>query len=110
MILLPLLSLLSHFLLLSFFPRPFGCPPCIPGLIVLLHDLGEDVALAHDLDLAAIDLDVAATVAAEDHLVALHDGRWRPLGVVPYLAGAAARHTTALRFFLGGSGQRDAAA
>src|SRR5215475_11545329 len=104
MILLPLLSLLSHFLLLSFFPRPFGCPPCIPWLIVLLHDLGEDVALAHDLDLAAIDLDVAATVATEDHLVALHDGRRRALAVVAQLAGADGQDTTALRFLLGGIG------
>src|SRR5437868_258565 len=53
---------------------------------VSLHDLGEDVALAHDLDFLAVDLDVAATVAAEDHLVALDDGERSPLAVVAQFA------------------------
>src|SRR4051794_14804142 len=76
---------------------------------VLLDHLREDVALAQDLDLLALDLDVAAGVAAVDDLVAGGDGQGGALAVVQQLAGADREHAAALRLLLGAVGQQDAA-
>src|SRR5207244_9379349 len=74
----------------------------------LLDDLGEDVALAHDLDFAAFDLDVTAAVAAVDHLIALLDGQGAALAAVAQFAGADRQDAATLRLLLGGVGQQDA--
>src|SRR5688572_24201176 len=79
------------------------------GSGALLRQLGEDVALAEDLDFPAAHLDVVAAVLAVDDLVADLDVQHRPLAAVAELAGADRQHSAALRLLLGRVGQQDAA-
>src|SRR5687767_11130110 len=74
-----------------------------------LLDDGEDVVLAHDDELFAVDLDLGAGVAGEDDFVALLDGKGRAFAVVETAAVADGEDLAALGLFLGGVGEDDAA-
>src|SRR5205814_1965018 len=69
---------------------------------LLLHDLGEHVALAQDLVPGAFDLHLVAAVLAVEDLVAGGDGAGAAAAVVQQLAGADGDHLAALRLLLGG--------
>src|SRR5579871_4794850 len=74
----------------------------------LLHNLRENIALAHDLDFLPVDLDVVAGVAAVQNLVALADVERVTLAVVVHLARADREDAATLRLLLGGVRQQDA--
>src|SRR5436309_15599718 len=87
---------------------PGAHAPGSPGWFSLL-DFGEEVALAQDLQFAAVHLDVAAAVLAEDDLVAPGDGQGDALALVVELAGADGHDAAALRRMLGRFRQQYAA-
>src|SRR5207253_5251860 len=68
----------------------------------------EDVLLAHDQMLFAVDLDLGAGVLAEQHGVAHHDVERGDLAVVADLSLAGGNDLALLGFFLGGVGDDDA--
>ena len=90
----------------------------LPARDVVIHDLlthdlvlhlGEDFALAQNLEVVAADLDVAAGVLAEQHDVALLDVELLTLAVLRELAFTDSGDLAALRLLLGAIGQQDAA-
>src|SRR5438132_491981 len=72
-------------------------------------DHAEDVLLAHDEVLLAVDLDLRSGVLPEQDLVADLDVEGRQLAVVVHLALADRVHLTLLRLLLGGIRDDDAA-
>src|SRR4051794_14021203 len=74
-----------------------------------LFDHREDVVLAHDHELFAVELDFGAGVAGEDHFVALLHAERGALAVVEALAVADGKDLSALGLFLSAVGQDDAA-
>jgi len=73
-----------------------------------LDDLGQDVTLAEDLHLAAIDLDVGTTELAEEHFVTDDDAHRSTFTTLEQPAGTDGDHGASLRLFLGRVGQHDA--
>src|SRR5947208_10996402 len=71
-------------------------------------DHAEDVLLAHDQMLFAVDLDLGAGVLAEQHGVAHLDVERGDLAVVADLSLAGGNDLALLGFFLGGVGDDDA--
>ena len=69
----------------------------------------EDLVLAHDEVLLAVDLDLLAGVLAEQDRVAVLDVERLTLAVVLDLAVADGDHLALLRLFLGGVGDDDPA-
>src|SRR5215211_2667292 len=76
---------------------------------VLAGDLGQDVGLAQDEQVLALDVDLRAAVLGVEDLVVLGDVERNPLAVVPYLAVAYCEDLAALRLLLRGVGEDDAA-
>src|SRR5687768_13641732 len=72
-------------------------------------DDGKHVILAHDQQLFAVDLDLAAGVAGEDDLVPLLHAEGGPLAVVQKLAVTQRDHLAALGLLLGRVRKHDAA-
>ncbi len=72
-------------------------------------DFGEDFGFAEDFYFVAFQLDVGAGVFAVDHFVADGNRDAAALAAFEQLAGADGNDFAALRFFLGGVGQHDAA-
>lgn len=70
-------------------------------------DDGQDVALVHDEELLAADLDLGAGVGGKQHLVVLLDLQCRALAGVEQLTVADFDHAAALGLFLGGVRQDD---
>ena len=76
---------------------------------VISADLGEDVGLAQDHDLGAVDGDLGAAVLAEQDGVALGDVGLGTAAVIEQLAGADRQDLALGGLFLGVLGQQDAA-
>src|SRR5690242_12980144 len=74
-----------------------------------LFDHREDVVLAHDHQLFAVELDFGAGVAGEDDFVALLHAERGAFAVVEALAVADGEDLAALGLFLGAVGEDDAA-
>ena len=74
-----------------------------------LDDFGQDVAFAENLVLHVIDFDFIAAVFAEEDFIADRDGKSSTSAIVEEFPRANGGHFAALRFFLGGVGQDDAA-
>ena len=69
--------------------------------VVLANDLRENVGLAEDLVLFAVDFDFGAAVFAVDDFVADFDGEFAAAARIEQLAGARGDDLAALRLFLG---------
>src|SRR6266700_3502066 len=82
--------------------------PCaLPGALLL--DDAEDVVLAQNQVIDAVDLDVAAGVLAEQHPVALLDCQRANLALLVRLAFTDRDHLALGGLLLGGVGDDDAA-
>src|SRR5215831_8856553 len=76
-------------------------------VVSLLLDDAEDVVLAQNQVVDAVDLDLVAAVLAEQHAVALLDGQRAELPLVVRLAVADGDHLGLGRLLLGGVGDDD---
>jgi hypothetical protein len=74
----------------------------------LLHDLGQNIAFAKDLQILPLNLDVGPAVFAEQDFVADIDRDSRTFAAVENPAGADRDDFSTLRFLLSGVGKDDA--
>src|SRR5215207_8528922 len=71
-------------------------------------DLGQDVALAQDQEVLAVDRDLGAAVLGVEDLVALRDVERHALAVIVELAVTDGEDLALLRLLLRGVGEHDA--
>src|SRR5438477_9308412 len=74
----------------------------------LLGDFGENITLAHDLEVFAIDFDFAAGVFAEDDLIADADRKVPTLAAIEQPARPDSHDVATLRLLLRGIREHDA--
>jgi hypothetical protein len=75
-----------------------------------LQNNAENIVFAHDQKLCAFDLDLYATVLAEEDLVALFDVNWNNRSVFTNLAFADSNYPSALWTLLSGIREDDSSA
>src|SRR5579859_922053 len=75
----------------------------------LLQDLGQNVALAKDLEILPLDLDVGPAVLAVQHVITDLHSHGGPFAAIENSAGADRHNLAALRLLLSRVGKDDAA-
>src|SRR5262249_27020490 len=76
---------------------------------MLGHDFRENIALAEDLELLAVDFHFRAAVLPEDHFIADFHGEFAAAAAIEQFARSSRQYLAALRFFLGSIWQNNTA-